>query len=142
MFDYGDEDFSETRPSLVWLGPPLAGMQTEIAETFDVCMVSKLRAALKAADTHAPAGVVCFLDACEEPADFVHLLLSRVLPENRLVYVWRRGVDGWAQFRTRTHSTVLPGSFHECELVSAARRLVEPRFELFPASGPGPRGAV
>jgi len=141
MFDPpGDDDFSIERPTLVWLGPPLAAMHTDIAETFDVCMVSKLCAALKAADTTAPAGLVCFLEACEEPADFVHLLLNRVLPEHRLVYVWRRGVDGWAQFRTRTRTTVLPGSFHESELVRAARGLVDPQFSLFPAPAARPRG--
>lgn len=142
MFDSGDGDFSVERPALVWLGPPLAGMQTDIAETFEVCMVAGLCAALKAADTRAPAGVVCFLEACEEPADFVHLLLNRVLPEDRLVYVWRRGVDGWAQFRTRTRAAVLPGSFHESELVRAARGLLDPRFRLFPVSAARPRGSV
>jgi len=105
-------------------------------------MVRQLCAALKAADAKAPAGVVCFLEACDEPADFVHLLLSRVLPDDRLVYVWRSGVEGWAQFRARTRTTVLPGSFHEAELVRAARGLVEPRFSLIPEPAVRPRGAV
>ncbi len=142
MFDSGDGDFSAERPVLVWLGPPLAVMQTEVAETFEVCMVTELGAALTTSDTRAPVGVVCFLDACEEPADLVHSLLNRVLPESRLVYVWRRGVDGWAQFRTRTHATVLPGSFHESELVRAARGLLDPRFSLFSVPAARPRGSV
>src|SRR6187549_3163994 len=140
MFDSSGDDFSVQRPVLVWLGAPLAGMHTDIAETFEVCLVNQLCAALKAADTKAPAGVVCFLDACEEPADFVHLLLNRVLPEHRLVYVWRRGVEGWARFRTRTRTCVLPGSFHEAELVRCARALIEPKFCLFPVSLARPRG--
>lgn len=142
MFDSGDDDFSRERPLLVWLGPALAGMQTDVEQTFEVCMVTKLYAALEAAETRAPAGVVCFLDACEDPADIVHLLLNRVLPENRLLYVWRSGVEGWAQFRTRTKSTVLPGSFHETELVRAARALLDPGFSLFPGSAARPRGSV
>jgi hypothetical protein len=116
----------------VWLGPPLAAMQADIAETFDVCLSTSLNGALAVVHSQAPAAVVCFLEACNEPADFVHLLLSRTLPETRLVYIWREGVDGWAQFRSRTGALVLPGSFHESELVRAARRLVEPRFSLFP----------
>jgi len=142
MFDSGDDDFPVARPALVWLGPPLAAMQTDIAKTFEVCLVTQLGAALKAARTWAPAGVVCFLEACDEPADAVHLLLNRVLPENRLVYVWPRGVDGWVQFRTRTRAAVLPGSFHESELVRAARSLLDPSFSLFRASAARPRGSV
>lgn len=134
----GDYDSAIERPVLLWLGPPLPGMQTDIAETFDICMVTRLSAALRMADTLALAGLVCFLDECDDPADFVHQQLTGVLHESRLIYVWPRGVDGWAQFRTRTKSRVLPGSFHETELVRAARALVDTSFSLFSAS----RGSV
>jgi len=114
-------------------------MQADIAETFDVCLSSSLNGALSVVYSQAPAAVVCFLDACEEPPDFVHLLLTRGLPETRLVYIWRSGVEGWAQFRTRAGSLVLPGSFHESELVQAVRSLVEPRFSLFSEAATRPR---
>lgn len=142
MFDIVDDDFSVERPMLGWLGPPLAAMQADIAKTFEVCLVTDLRAALTAANTRALAGVVCFLDACDESADNVHLLLSRVLPESRLVYVWPRGVDGWVQFRTRTRANVLPGSFHESELVRAAQGLLAPSFNPFSVSVARSRGSV
>jgi hypothetical protein len=119
------------RPILVWLGPPLAGMQTDIAETFDVRLSSSLNDALAVIHSQAPAAVVCFLDVCNEPADFVHLLMTRGLSETRLVYIWPSGTEGWAQFRTRTGALVLPGSFHESELVQAVRSVVESRFSLF-----------
>lgn len=125
------DQYSVERPILVWLGPPLAGMQTDIAETFDVRLSNSLNDALAVIHSQTPAAVVCFLDACNEPADFVHLLMTRGLSETRLLYIWPSGAEGWAQFRTRTGALVLPGSFHEFELVQAARSLVEPRFGLF-----------
>ena len=35
MIDSSGDDFSVQRPVLVWLGAPLAGMHTDVAETFD-----------------------------------------------------------------------------------------------------------
>lgn len=117
-------------------------MQTEIAKAFDVCIVGGLHEALRLLQSRTPAVMVCFLDACDQPPEFVHLLLNRIVSDNRLIYVWPDHLEGCARFRSWTNTRVFPASFHEAELVEALRSVVDGRFSLLPVPVVRPRGCA
>lgn len=142
MADLPKKNCELSRPVLVWLGAPLIEVQTEVAKTFDVCSVSGLHGALRLLQSQPPAAVVCFLDACDHPPEFVHLLLNRMISDNRLIYVWPADIEGSSRFRQWTNARVLSASFRESELVEALHSVVDGRFSLLPVPVVRPRGCA